>query len=341
MHSFAHQEYEAPQGDIERGLAAIWKELLGLEHISRHDNFFELGGHSLLAVRMISHIRAKLGIEIDLRMFFEAPFIVNFANQIQMKDDAPSNPFDVWLPIQPKGNRPPLYCIHPVIGLSWSYIGLSKYLDSEQPVYGLQARGLDEQAPVGETIEAMALDYLDQIRSIQPKGPYHLLGWSFGGSIAHSIAISLQQQNETVALLALIDSPLAYAHLENQCNLEQVSTYVKLPRYSVDHYSEQGEQLWKKVRRVVENNLSVAKKHFPLVYYGNALFIRATVPEDEGHPLVAPDMLKPYVHGNIETHNINCKHSDMDNSAPIAAIGRILANKLNERDLSYSIRARL
>ncbi|KAK9660912.1 hypothetical protein K7432_018218 [Basidiobolus ranarum] len=181
----------------------------------------------------------------------------------------------------------------------------------------------------------MASDYLDQIRSIQPKGPYYLLGWSFGGSVAHSIAILLQQRNEKVALLALIDSTLSYSHQRNQLDMDQLSTYVKLPRYGVKDYSDSGEQLWKKVRGVVENNFKVAKKHSPRIYYGNVLFFRATVPEEEDQLLITPDMLKPYIVGVIDTRHIHCKHSDMDKPAPIADIGRTLAKRLEQESFTF------
>ncbi|ORX94939.1 amino acid adenylation [Basidiobolus meristosporus CBS 931.73] len=339
--AFAHQTYEAPRGEAETALAEIWTELLGLERISRHDNFFELGGHSILAVRMISRIRTKLGVEIALRVLFESPSIEKLANQLHTEGTCQSGSFDVLLPIQLKGSLPPLYCIHPVVGLSWSYIGLSKHLSPEQPIYGLQARGLDGEAPLAETIEAMALDYLNQIRSVQPKGPYHLLGWSFGGSVAHSIATLLQQQNETVALLALMDSSLTYSHLDNQWDMDQVNTYIKLPHYSVDDTKDQSDFLWTKVRHIVENNCNIAKAYTPLVYYGNVLFFSATIPEDESCPLITPDMVKPYILGAIETYRIPCKHSDMDKPVPIGAIGRILARSLEQLSPPESLRARL
>ncbi|KAK9674918.1 hypothetical protein K7432_016790 [Basidiobolus ranarum] len=234
IESFAHKAYEAPKGEIEIMLAKIWSDLLGLERVSRHDNFSELGGHSLLAVRMISHIRERLGKNVGLRVLLEAPSLVELAEMIQVKHDDESNQFDVLLPIQVNDNRPPLFCIHPVIGLSWSYISLSKHLGSKQPIYGLQARGFNDNEPLPETIEAMALDYLDQIRKIQPTGPYYLLGWSFGGSIAHCIAILLQQQNEIVALLALMDSPIDYTRLKKLPNMEQLINYLNIPGYSAD-----------------------------------------------------------------------------------------------------------
>ncbi|KAK9688162.1 hypothetical protein K7432_014498 [Basidiobolus ranarum] len=329
-----HHAYEAPQGKIETMLTEIWSELLGLKCVSRHDNFFELGGHSLLAVRMISRIHAELGIDLALKILFESPSIVRLASQIERKGDIHGDSFNVLLPIQPKGNRSPLFCIHPAVGLSWSYFGLSKHLGPEQPIYGLQARGHNGKAPFAENIEDMASDYLSQIRSIQLKGPYYLLGWSFGGIVAHSIAILLQQQNEKVALLALIDSTLAYFHQRNQLNMNQLSTYVQLPRYSVNDYSDSGEELWEKVRGVVENNLKMAKKHSLMIYYGNVLFFRVTVPEED-QLLITPDMLKPYIVGAIDTRHIYCKHSDMDKPGPIAEIGHTLAKKLKQETFTY------
>jgi nonribosomal peptide synthetase DhbF len=98
-----------------------------------------------------------------------------------------------------------LFCIHPGVGLSWCYAGLLQYLRADYPVYGLQARGLRQKESLHLTLEEMIADYLDQIRKIQPGGPYHLLGWSFGGVVAYAIATKLQLQGEQVALLAVLD----------------------------------------------------------------------------------------------------------------------------------------
>ncbi len=329
--AFARQTYEAPQGEDEATLAAIWTELLGVEHIGRHDSFFALGGHSLLAVQMISCIRTTLGVEIALRTLFNAPTIAGLAQSLLKLEGIQDDSFDVLLPIQPKGTRPPLFCVHPAAGLSWSYIGLVKHLGMNQPIYGLQARGLNGVGALAETIDAMASDYIRQIRRIQPNGPYYLLGWSFGGHLAHSIATRFEQQGEKVALLALLDSYPDCSQLANEPAMNLENDYIDFfAHYSDKNIPNAGEYLWEKTRDAIKNNVHLLKSFSPLIYCGDVLFFRATIRRDEFPPVPCPDSWKPYVLGNIENHDVHCKHKDMDRPAPIAEIGRILAQKLGE-----------
>ncbi|WP_171908861.1 condensation domain-containing protein, partial [Streptomyces nanshensis] len=112
----------------------------------------------------------------------------------------------VLLPLRDTGSRPPLFCVHPAAGIAWSYAGLTTSLGTDQPVYGLQARGLDGTEVLPATVGEMAADYLAQVRSVQPSGPYHLLGWSFGGLVAHEMAVQLQCGGEQVGLLSVLDA---------------------------------------------------------------------------------------------------------------------------------------
>ncbi len=326
--AFARQTYEAPQGVIETTLANIWSELLGLEQVSRHDNFFTLGGHSLLAVRMISRIRSTLGIELTLRTLFETPTVEGLVQRLMQQNSIPDDSFDVLFPIQPAGTRPPLFCVHPVLGISWSYSGLSQYLGKQQPIYGLQARGIGGAAPLALSIDAMAADYLEQIRCVQPDGPYHLLGWSFGGCVAHSMATQLEQQGEKVALLALMDSYPDISRIRH-AEIDEDDDFISILNfYSVEGMADTGEYLWEKTRDVIKNNGRILERFAPLIYRGNVLFFRAAMTEDRSAG--SPDWWKPYALGDIETHDIDCEHVEMDRPEPIAEIGRVLAHKLEE-----------
>ena len=143
--------------------------------------------------------------EISIRSLFEAPTVEALAKRLVRGRPALSD-FEVLLPIRPVGSKPPLFCIHDAGGFSWPYSKLIRHIPPEHPIYGLQARNLTQRARRARSLDEMADDYVSIIRKIQPAGPYNLLGWSFGGLVAHAIATQLQSMGEEVALLALLDS---------------------------------------------------------------------------------------------------------------------------------------
>ncbi|MET7937272.1 alpha/beta fold hydrolase [Streptomyces sp. NPDC005322] len=102
----------------------------------------------------------------------------------------------VLLPLRAEGSRPPLFCVHPATGLGWVSAGLLRQLEKDQPLYAIQARGLDGRGGYAASIDEMADDYLDRIREVQPHGPYQLMGWSSGGAVAQAIARLLRDQGE-------------------------------------------------------------------------------------------------------------------------------------------------
>lgn len=199
----------APRTPREEALCALFGEVLGVDGVTIDDDFFLLGGHSLLASKLASQARAALATELSMRDLFEAPTVARLVARLDAAGPAPAQPqqsLDILLPLRGEGQRPPLFCVHPGGGLGWSYTGLLRHLAPDQPVYALQARGLTEPDVLPASVEEMAADYLGQIRTVQPTGPYHLLGWSFGGLIAHAMATRLQEQGEEVATLAVVDA---------------------------------------------------------------------------------------------------------------------------------------
>src|SRR5216684_3079691 len=116
---------------------------------------------------------------------------------------------DLVMPMRVGGDGPPLFCAHPVVGLSWCYLALLPHVEAGYPLYGLQARGLRRPEPVPASMAEMARDYTDQIRMAQPSGPYHLLGWSLGGNVAFAIAEELERRGQEIGLLVILDANLA------------------------------------------------------------------------------------------------------------------------------------
>jgi nonribosomal peptide synthetase DhbF len=145
-----------------------------------------------------------LGIELPIRSLFEAPTVAGLRERLELNTNQKS--LDVILPLRPSGNLPPLFCVHPAGGLSWCYSGLLQHIRTDYPIYGLQARTFNQPEIPPRTLQEMVADYLDQIRAIQPAGPYHLLGWSFGEIVAFSLASHFQLQGQQVALLVLLDT---------------------------------------------------------------------------------------------------------------------------------------
>ena len=172
-------------------LSGLFAEVLGLPWVGTDDDFFTLGGHSLLATRLVHRIRTAFGAGLSLRSLFEARTVARLARLLD--GGAVPNLHDIVVPLRAGGDRVPLFCIHPGGGQSWGYLRLAAHLPDGQPLYGLQARSLTRQDGLPESVEEMADDYAARIREVRPYGPYRLLGWSFGGLVAHEVAVRLQR----------------------------------------------------------------------------------------------------------------------------------------------------
>ncbi|MEH2084378.1 MAG: amino acid adenylation domain-containing protein [Nostoc sp.] len=207
---------------LQLQLTKIWENLLGIHPIGIKDNFFDLGGNSLLAVHLFSQIEKTFGLNLPLAILLQSSTIEELTNIIRQQGSLPerhnqidsstginsekSMPWSSLVPMQPKGSKPPLFCIH-AIGLSVLYYrDLSLHLGENQPFYALQARGLSGKEAPFTKLGEMAAHYIKEIQTIQPEGPYFLGGSSFGGLVAWEMAQQLVKQGQKVAFLALFDT---------------------------------------------------------------------------------------------------------------------------------------
>jgi amino acid adenylation domain-containing protein len=203
-----------PRTSLEYKLVEIWEEILQISPIGVTENFFDLGGHSLLAIRLIAAIEKRLECNLPVVTLFREGTIEKIAPLIEQ--ERTTSDLDVLVPLQTKGNLPPLFLVHQAGGYALSYSLLAQNLGQERPIYGLQAQGLDGKQPPLETIEAMAASYIKAIRAIQPSGPYLLGGHSLGGLIAFEMTVQLEAMGEQVENLLIIDThpPLPTPEIE-------------------------------------------------------------------------------------------------------------------------------
>ncbi|WP_164521833.1 non-ribosomal peptide synthetase [Sphingomonas sp. ABOLE] len=352
-----------PRTPTEIMLAQIWRSVLGVEEIGIHDNFFDLGGDSLSAVHLVAAL-ADLGADLSLGHLFTEPTIAGLAPLFDGSAQG-SGFLDLVLPLRSEGDAAPLFCLHPVLGVGWSFATLAPHLPQRHPVYALQDIGLLQGEARPASIEALVEIYLEQIRAVQPAGPYHLIGWSMGGLIAHGIASHLRSAGEEVALLALLDS---YPFLGTEADPEDMEETV-LIRAALDFLKLQpdpgapmpettdalveliaaaidmgalpatlGQEIGdvpafiERLRAVTVHNLGLARRYRPGHADTDALFLRAALRGGDGAGAVihdSPTVWGSHLAGLLTIHEVDCRHQDMMLPAHAARIGGILTRHLD------------
>ena len=343
-----------PRTEQERQLCAMFAEVLGLDRVSIDDNFFALGGHSLLVTRLVSRIRTELGGDLPVRAVFDASTVAALAERLSGADgEAAAGGLRPLLPLRPTGGRPPLFCIHPGLAVSWGYANLLPHLPAEVPVYGLQARGLNGTDRLPDRVEEMAADYLDQIRSVQPTGPYRLLGWSFGGMVAQAITALLQARGERVELLAVLDAhpdwtgaPVPATEQDGAEEGGLMAEVLEGLGILPDGEPDQGlsraqflETLHKTYPELSDMDAGTSDALVDVLLNSQRLGARYRAPGLDGDVLLfvaertpssesLPDEWRRQVTGAVEVHRLDCEHVEMTTPRAAAAIGHVLTERL-------------
>jgi thioesterase domain-containing protein len=263
---------------------------------------------------------------------------------------AAAGSLDLVMPLRVGGDGPTLFCVHPMIGLSWCYLALLPHVDPGYPVYGLQARGVGRPEPLPVTMLEMAQDYADQIRKVQPAGPYHLLGWSLGGNIAFAIAEELERRGERVGLLVILDSNLAdidtlpasfeswsfynmilaqfgYVPAITRGDPEPEARMLELVR----RHPGRGLDDWPDKRlhalhRVIKNNIAVAATHRPGRVHCPMLFFSCL--SDSLSLAEKLETWRSLIDGPIEAVELDCDHDHILLPEPVARMGPALSGQL-------------
>ncbi|MEV5433193.1 beta-ketoacyl synthase N-terminal-like domain-containing protein [Streptomyces sp. NPDC052701] len=358
-------EHVPPRGEREQAVTRLWEETLGIGGIGVHDNFFDLGGDSMRAVVLAGRLRQAGVLDVPAAALLSAPTVAGLlaaADDTSAQASGGSNALTPLLPLRAEGDATPLFCIHPGAGVSWRYTGLLPHLGGGQPVYGIQALGLDGTRPPAPDAASMVASYVGLVREVQPHGPYRLLGWSYGGFVAHAMACALQEQGERVELLAMLDAPQPHGMPHDAAAVERqvASLLTRVAGLPVEPGAAEVPDVTAVLDRidaglaadpasspvtraeaaaiaaVMRNNLRIAPQFAPGVFRGDVLFFSAAQEQATDFPgdlAVLPDKAdawRPYVDGTLQDHRVPCGHYEMTEPEPIALIGAAVAKALRE-----------
>ncbi len=256
--------YVAPRNDAERQLAALWQDLLGVERIGIHDDFFELGGSSLMAVRLGTRLRAQLETELSPHFLLEAPTVALLAAQLADSQDASASekdaePSNILVPMNTtQSQERPLVLIHPVGGHVYFYRDVAKAIGPQVPIFAIPARGLEhDETPIND-LRVMATHYVEQLRAVQPVGPYRLGGSSMGGMVAYEMAQQLVRLGEKVELLALLDTAILPTDPDKPIDDDAVLKYLVRSRTERGWLSDiEGDDLEAKLQAIIKQAQSI------------------------------------------------------------------------------------
>ncbi|MFD2168536.1 amino acid adenylation domain-containing protein [Tumebacillus lipolyticus] len=346
----------APRDRVELEMTQLWEDVLAVRPIGLYDNFFELGGHSLKAVALMEGICQRFEVEMPLSSLFRAPTVEKLCRELRGEGRDEERSLMVLLK-KGDGTRPPLFLLPPQGGGVMGYLPLVQELEETETIYGVQSVGYEtEEAPLA-SMEEISTRFLEEIKALQPEGPYRLAGWSFGGVVAYDLALRLERLGDEVVFLGLfdvlpIDPESGMEHADQQS--EEVALLHQAAQLELDLDSIRGLSLEEgldlvlsrahELGRLPEGTTPAAirKKMQIMMRNGIAgfsyvptdkvqtdltLFRCSEVPSQENlfHPLVDPERWRPYTRGNVEVIEVPGDHHNLFKAPNV----QTLADSLN------------
>lgn len=351
----AHRSYVAPRDDVEKQLAEIWKSSLGKSEVGIDDDFFALGGDSLLAVSAFVDVESRFGKTLRLATLFDAPTIRQLAEIVRRDDETAE--YSTVVAVQRNGKRSPLFFMSGWGSQILVFEELSLALGDDQPLFAIDPTVIDVGPGETLTVEQVAARIIDDMRRIQPVGPYNLAGYSMGGKFVWEIAQQLHRAGETVSLLALLDCPApgfpgpspfllrTALHVRHALTLKPAvaRAYVwerilELRRYFAprqrtlfsdgDHLKT--SVLVQRLERTAGALYQASKRYVPATYAGGMVLVRAALQPirpgmDDSDPLMG---WGPLARGGVVVRTLRCSHGDMLNAAHASALASIISGSV-------------
>ncbi|MET8228344.1 amino acid adenylation domain-containing protein [Streptomyces sp. NPDC005301] len=326
-----------PRNTHEEKLCALFGELLEVEGVGINEDFFALGGNPDLATRLSTRICEEFGIDLPLKTITDYPTVAELGGLVVVggTPDDQSDSYGVVLPLNrdPGTGKPPLWFFHGGGGLGWAFFTFAPHV-KDRAAYSLQSRGSNGKDPLAGSVEEMIDDYLTQILARQPEGPYHLIGWSFGGPVVHAAAAELERRGHRVGLVAVLDAPPATTSADSP--FKQVAGRTAA-MYRGDVEEVFGEYMntdnldgfLEDMSKVGANNLNKMAVFASPVYRGDLVYFNAKCDKVDGLTSYGPGW-RPYVLGSLEEYDIDASHHDLHMPGPAGQIMEVIARRLAE-----------
>ena len=345
--AIAEKDGRSQRTPREEILLDLFKDVLRRRSLGIDDNFFECGGHSLLAARLIQRIRTAFGVTLSMRTIFENPTVALLVGELG-KDASLEESLEALLPLRRSGDGEPVFCIHPAGGLSWCYSGLIRHLAPEHPLYGIQSAGLDGTSDIPQrSLSEVATDYVSLMRSVRPQGPYHLVGYSSGGIIAHEVASQLAQTGDPTGHVIILDTypgqrlaPIGKEEIladmlkwvgfdRRHLRLKTLTLPIvqeTLARLGSSMASLEDRHV-QAITRIYESNRQLVDGADPSIYPGDIAVVVATLDKIDISP--TPATWQPFTTGRIDTYSLDRRHEDLMKPGPLAEVGQIISGILS------------
>ena len=316
----------APQTATEVQVAAAFSQLLGCDIQDIDADFFALGGHSLLAMRLAATLSQQTGRKVTPGQVMVSSTVGQLSALLDNSDDEQAQRlgYEPLLPLR-TGNGPTLFCFHPASGFAWQFSVLSRYLSSRWSITGIQSPRPEGPMQTAATLDEVCEHHLATLLAQQPHGPYYLLGYSLGGTLAQGIAARLRQRGETVAFLGLLDTwpPETQNWAEKEANGLDPAVLAEIDREREAFLAAQQGQGSSELFSAIEGNYADAVRLLTTAHSATfdgkaTLFVAEKTRQADPHMAWGPWV------GELEVYSQDCAHVDIITPAAFEAIGPVI-----------------
>ncbi|HHL2927939.1 enterobactin non-ribosomal peptide synthetase EntF [Citrobacter freundii] len=324
----------APRAGTETTIAQSFAALLDCEVNDVEADFFALGGHSLLAMKLAAQLSRIFERQVTPGQIMVASTVEQLSALLESNDDEQSQRlgFETLLPLR-ESHGPTLFCFHPASGFAWQFSVLSRYLSPQWSIMGIQSPRPDGPMQTAENLDSVCEHHLATLLSQQPHGPYYLLGYSLGGTLAQGIAARLHARGETVAFLGLLDTwpPETQNWQEKEANGLDPAVLAEIEREREAFLAAQQGNASEALFNAIEGNYADAVRLLTTAhsvpFAGHATLF---VAERTLVPGVSPERSwAPWI-SSLDVYRHDCAHVDIISPTAFEAIGPVINTLINK-----------